>query len=396
MIGDPHYDYTTAAEALDDLNEALRELSTRSESIVFGQYHAAQKDQGEYPLGTDFLQVKFVGFKAKDGKFYDLTRGSVKGGTIVNENRQRGYSPYYEPATYDIGGRASTEKVISQVAIVHSQTYFTIANPPSTLKVGDRVINATNSNAQGTITVINSTGIEVDEWKGQTQPSIEVGDTLRILSSNRLTDRGTITVEKVLASTRLQVSALPTGLTAGDVVIDTDKNDVETKLIASIDTTDDPLQIYLQPWGGIKVGDVIRIESPSRENHTLIISPPPAFTDTAGSESIYVHSAHSHRVITQSNMDIGNDTLDIDAELVSALTFLTASYMATAQHDVTAPEVSMFDAKYEREFHKNMPSVNSRIAEYKSIWFSNPYMHIQEKLRDDRSQTANSGNMVNR
>lgn len=396
LMGDPHQDLTENDEALDDINEALRDLSTRSESIVYGQYLPAQKDVGQYALDADVLQIKFAGFKSQYGRFYDLSRGSVVDATVINQNRQSGFNPFTDPCTYEMGGRTSEQKIVSKVVTVHSQNHFAIGNPPSTLKVGDRVINTSDSNAQGIITAVNATGIEVDHWRGQTYPDIAKDDVLRILSADRQTDRGTVTIEVLGSPTAFQVSAFPAGLTNGDIIIDTTQNNAETTLQGFYDDSEFTRQFYVNPWAGVKVGDTIRIESPSRERQSLIISPAPSFSDSQGAASIYVHTAHQHRIITQAEIDAQNDTLDIDPELESALINLTASYFAIAEHGVTSAEAQMFEAKYEREFHKNIPSINSRIEEYKSLWFSGAYPQVQEQLRDDRSQTGNSSNQVNR
>ena len=403
-MSDPHREFTKNDEALDDLNEALRDLSTRSESIVYGQYHSAVAGQARYGLDPKFMQVKFVGFKSQVGSdsrsgdsiFYPLVRGSVKDATIINENQQRGFNPYFYPRTYDISGRSAEEKVVSQVVVVHSQISFRIANPPDSIKKGDRVINITDSNAEGIITGISNIGIDVDGWRGQTTPDTSKDDTLNILSADRETDRGEVTIDEFYLPTRFQLSEFPDGLTKGDIVINTDRDDAETTVEGFIDTDNDPRLLYVRPWGGLKIEDEIRIISPSRSNQTLVIAPPPTFTDTIGAESIYIYAAYYHRTITQSNIDVENDTLDIDPELESALIFLTAHYFAIAQHGVTSGEAQFFEARYEREFHKNIPSVNSRIEEFKSLWFSGAYPHFQERLLTQTSQTDNSGNTVNR
>ena len=400
LTGDRNRDLNDDDEALDDLNESLRDLSTRSESIVYGQYYSAVKNQGRYGLDPQFLGVKFIGFKPQDGYFYPLTPGNVKDATVVNQNRQTGYSPYYDPCTYDISGRSQEEKVVSRVITVNSQTAFTIANPPSSLKVGDRVFNVTNDNAQATISLLSDTGIEVDEWRGQAYPAISAGDTLRILSSDRATDRGTTTIELLYSPVNFRLASIPTGLTDGDIIINETRDGVETTLEGFVeadpDLPQDLRRAYVEPWGGIKAGDEIRILGLSRETQSLVIAPAPSFDDVPGTESIYVYAAYQHRKIESSHIQSGNDTLDIDVELENALVFMTAYYMAVAEHGIDSPMADRLEARYERSFHQNMPSVNNRIEEYRSMWFGGAYPRYQERLLNERSQTENSQNTVNR
>ncbi len=316
MLSDPHHDYTEEDEALDDLNEALRDLSTRSESIVYAQYHPTIKGQGAYGLPPTFMQMHFVGFRPMNSRFYPLVRTGITQTTVINENQATQYTPYYYPKNYTVSGRSQREKIVSTITTIHSGNSFDVGALPSDVKIGDHVINVTNAGAQARITYLDDDIIFIDGWVGLAQ-DIALQNQIRILSTDRAAQ-------------------------------------------------------------------------------TLVISPPPAFTDVAGEESIYIFCAVHHRDITGIDVATKNDILDIDAELESALIFLTAHYIAVAQHGVTSPEAQMFEAKYERDFHKNMPSINSRMLEYQSLWFAGGHSHYQERLLSQTSQTDNSGNLVNR
>lgn len=319
LNSDPHRDLTEEDESLDDLNQALHDISTLSESIVYGQYHRARNGESRYGLPENFLQVHFVGFRPLGGRFYPLNPTGIKKATVINQNQSTGVTPYFYPRYYDISGRSSREKLVAEVTTVHTEFSFEIGALPPEIKIGDPVINVSNAQAESNIAYIDDDIIFVDPWKGQASPGITLGNQIRILS------------------------------------------------------TDTALQ-------------------------TLVISPAPTFNDEIGDESIYIYCAVYHRQITGIDVAAENDILDIDPELESALIFLTAHYIAIAEHGVASAEAQLFEAKYEREFHKNMPSINSRIQEFKSLWFDDAYAPYRREivLTGSTSQTENSQNMVNR
>ena len=65
--------------------------------------------------------------------------------------------------------------------------------------------------------------------------------------------------------------------------------------------------------------DDVRILSPEDAQKTLVIAPPPDFTDAAGAESIWIYLSRMHRQFKQIDLDRGNDQLELDIELERAL-----------------------------------------------------------------------------
>ena len=63
----------------------------------------------------------------------------------------------------------------------------------------------------------------------------------------------------------------------------------------------------------------VRITSPEKSQKTLVIAPPPDFTDAAGEESIWIYLSRMHRQFKQIDLDRGNDQLELDIELEKAL-----------------------------------------------------------------------------
>ena len=188
-LSDEHSDYHDAVDVLDDLNQALDDLSIRSQSIVTGIYHPAIEGQGKYGLPDSFLHAHFVGFRNQSGHWYPLTETSIKTNTYFIENvvdsrngagtAGQSYDPYY----YDISGRSAIEKVVAPISEVHTQLSFEIANLPDTVKIGDIVINVTNANATGTITFLDDSIIFINEWVGNAAPGIALENQIRIVSA---------------------------------------------------------------------------------------------------------------------------------------------------------------------------------------------------------------------
>ena len=213
---------------------------------------------------------------------------------------------------------------------------------------------------------------------------------------------GRSAIEKVVAlvstvhtPTSFEIENLPTNIKVGDIVINTSNADAR----ATITYIDDTI-IFIDQWTGnaapgITPGNQIRIISAEVPNQTLVISPVPAFTDSAGDESIYVYAAQKHRAITQLMIDIENDTLEIDPELESALIDLTTHYASIAEHGVTHPTTLMFERRYETKYHRAMPKIRRRVREFRSLWFSTGFnAHRRENLIDYPPVYGHSRNNV--
>ena len=70
QLGDPHGDYHSAAHLLRQVNQALRDISSRSRSIDIKDFLVAIKGQYQYGLPNDFLTMHRVAFN--DGDWYPL------------------------------------------------------------------------------------------------------------------------------------------------------------------------------------------------------------------------------------------------------------------------------------------------------------------------------------
>lgn len=374
--------------ALDLLNESLEELSIRSESIVYGQYRSCIADQGKYGLPDTFLSVKFCEFNNRGDKYF-LLPDTIKKNQYLISN-EIGSQPLY----YTISGQSSQEKVVAPVTAVISATGFAVANLPDSVAAGDSVINTDNADASATITAVNSGDIFVDQWRGQ-DDNIQVGDELTVLSSDRATTRGTLEVESLHALGGIKVDQYLDGLVEGDIVRQADRR-VSTTLKGWTTTESEAGEpfIYVGDWGGIQINDVVRIVSAYRANKTLVISPPPTFTDSIGDESIFIFGAFQHREVTQDDIDANNDRLEIDLELISALTNLLCMKFSEVINTIEDGMTERYEVAFETEYHRVIGGITRKIREYQSLWASGALTPVRQETAGIVDPIGHAYNLV--
>ena len=78
----------------------------------------------------------------------------------------------------------------------------------------------------------------------------------------------------------------------------------------------------------MQVDDEFRILSPDASRKNLVISPAPSSNDEGGVESLFLYHSRSHKLMTQTEIDDGNDTLEIDTEFASTLRHRISYYAA--------------------------------------------------------------------
>lgn len=186
MISDRHGDFHQQDDMLRYVNRAARYLGTESESVRSGIYIGVQEGRARYGLPLDFLQVDFVGFRYKDeNRYYPLHPLRSSAGTVYNQNVSEGYlSDTGYPVYYNIWGRSAQEK--AQAPVTMGGIFrFQIDNRPASIKIGDVVLNVTDSGAEGVITALDSESVTVDLMAGGVRNNFEVGDIVRILSADR-------------------------------------------------------------------------------------------------------------------------------------------------------------------------------------------------------------------
>lgn len=374
--------------ALELLNESLEELSIRSESIVYGQYRPCIADEGQYGLPDTFLSVKFCEFNNRGDRYF-LLPDTIKKNTYLINN-EIGSQPLY----YTVSGQSAHEKVVAPVTAIISSTGFAVANLPDSVAAGDQIVNIDNADASATITSINSGDIFVDRWRGQ-DDNIQVGDELTVLSADRQTERGTVNVEALHPLGGVEVDQYLSGLTEGDIV-----RQAERRISATLRgwTTEDSEAeepfLYVSDWGGVQIGDVVRIVSAYRANKTLVISPPPTFSDNVGDESIFIFGAFQHRTITQSEIDTNNDRLEIDLELISALTNLVCMKFSEVINSIEDTVTERYEIAYQTGYHRVIGGITRKIREYQSMWASGALTPVRQETAGIVDPIGHAYNLV--
>ena len=184
-LNDPYGDYHEMPLMIRSLNRSIKEIGDRSRAFVVGIYHQAIEAQGKYGLPERFRSVQFVGIKRRNiyggrNKWRELDPVSTEFNTYLLENEVPG-----PPQYYDIEGKSADERIVAPVSQVHNLNSFEIGDLPPTVKIGDMVINATNANAETTITFLNGNIIFVEDWLGNAAPGVAVGNAIRIVSPER-------------------------------------------------------------------------------------------------------------------------------------------------------------------------------------------------------------------
>ena len=171
LLGDPHGDYHTQAGLLIQVNQALRDISSRSRSVQVKQFHRAIAGQYEYGLPSGFLEMHIAAFYHVD--WYQLTPA-----TIASIESISSWVSSNIPWNYDVWGNAAREKVVANVASNTDNELTIDAAHPSVL-AGDRIINLSDAQSEGIVQSVSystedgETTITYSSLRGGTRTTFE-------------------------------------------------------------------------------------------------------------------------------------------------------------------------------------------------------------------------------
>ena len=163
-------------------------------------------------------------------------------------------------------------------------------------------------------------------------------------------------------------------LRLGDLVFNLSAKHAEG-IITAIFGTDDPArttQIGHTPLRGgtrdqFEVGDQIRITSPHSSGHAIIIAPTPTCTDEQGDESLAAFVARRHRIITRTEMDNENDSLELDDEFNDTLMY-EILHWARVQRTGLDTTAQLYRRLSNEEYLTAIPLVENRISQRLNMW----------------------------
>ncbi len=184
LLGDPHGDYHTQAGLLIQVNQALRDISSRSRSIREKQFHAVKSGQYEYGLPSGFLEMHIVGFYHVD--WYQLSPT-----TIASVESISSWVSSNIPWNYDVWGNVGVDKVMEDEVATSSETEneITIDTAHSNVLAGDRIINLSDGESEGVVQMISIDGtettIEYSDLLGGSRTAFAADDKVRIVSPEK-------------------------------------------------------------------------------------------------------------------------------------------------------------------------------------------------------------------
>ena len=163
-------------------------------------------------------------------------------------------------------------------------------------------------------------------------------------------------------------------LRLGDLVFNLSAKHAEG-IITAIFGTDDPAhttQIGHTPLRGgtrdqFEAGDQIRITSPHSSGHAIIIAPTPTCTDEQGDESLAAFVARRHRIITRTEMDNENDSLELDDEFNDTLMY-EILHWARVQRTGLDTTAQLYRRLSNEEYLTAIPLVENRISQRLNTW----------------------------
>ena len=115
------------------------------------------------------------------------------------------------------------------------------------------------------------------------------------------------------------------------------------------------------------VGDQMRITSPHSSGHAMIIAPTPTRTDEQGDESIAAFVARRHRIITRTEMDNENDSLELDDEFNDTLMY-EILHWARVQRTGLDTTAQLYRRLSNEEYLTAIPLVENRISQRLNTW----------------------------
>ena len=121
--------------------------------------------------------------------------------------------------------------------------------------------------------------------------------------------------------------------------------------------------------------DSYEILKPSSSRMALSIQPAASANDTAGTESILVIYAASHRKITEADITNANDDLELDPELITPLITRAVYYGTVEQRGMVDPDTVQLETRYRHEMRIAYPRVQDRISDYVNLWTTGANMY---------------------
>ena len=185
------------------------------------------------------------------------------------------------------------------------------------------------------------------------------------------------TVASTAVENQFRVAQAYGGIKAGDKLINlSDAQSDSTITEVTVNIEEDWTDItYTDLRGGTRtefeVDDAFRILSPEVSQKTLMIAPPPAQTDEAGQESIWIYYSRLHREFTQLDMDRENDELELDLELQTALMHRCLYWARGGELGFADNETQAQAVLYESNYHIALPHVRRRIKQNIAAWRQN-------------------------
>ena len=116
-----------------------------------------------------------------------------------------------------------------------------------------------------------------------------------------------------------------------------------------------------------EVGDQIRITSPHTSGHAIMIAPSPSRTDEQGDESIAAFVARRHRIITRTELDNVNDSLELDDEFNDTLMY-EILHWARVQRTGLDTTAQLYRRLSNEEYLTAIPLVENRISQRLNTW----------------------------
>ena len=214
------------------------------------------------------------------------------------------------------------------------------------------------------------------------------------VSGQSVIERVVAPVTAVHTLVSFEIANRPDSVKIGDRII----NVTNANAITNITFLDDDI-IFVDEWQGnadpgIALDNQIRIVSPHASNKTLVISPPPTFTDSAGDESIFIFGACQHRQITQTDIDANNDRLEIDHELISALTNLVCMKFSEVINSIEDGMTARYEVAFETEYHRVIGGITRKIREYQSMWASGALTPVRQETAGIVDPIGHAYNLV--
>ena len=186
-------------------------------------------------------------------------------------------------------------------------------------------------------------------------------------------------VEHLVRQITIPLIADERSIRIGDILINLSAGHAEGTVtnLMSDDHPDFPSPVFKLAYGALSGGtkdrfdvdDEIRIVSPHTSGHAMIVAPAPTRNDEAGEESIAVFVARRHRVITPTDINNDNDSLELDDEFNDTLIY-EILHWARVQRMGLDTTAQFYRQLSNDEYLKAIPLVENRISQSLNSWES--------------------------